>query len=53
MKFPLATSRARQIVWTVRFSTSGAHRVQLKVLGTRNRAATGTRVELDGLLVLK
>jgi hypothetical protein len=46
------STKARQIVWAVRFSAPGTHRLKLKVLGTRNRAATGSRVELDGVLVL-
>jgi hypothetical protein len=48
-----ASTKARQVVWAVRFSASGTHKLLLKVLGTRNRGATGTRVDLDGLLVLQ
>jgi hypothetical protein len=48
-----SSTKARQVVWAIRFSASGKHTLQLKVLGSRNRAATGTRVDLDGMLVLQ
>ena len=48
-----SSTKTRQIVWAVRFSAPGSHRLVLKVLGTKNRAATGRRVDLDGVLFLR
>jgi hypothetical protein len=46
-----ATAKLGQVV-SVANLTSGAHTVEVKVLGTRNVASTGTRVDLDALVVL-
>jgi hypothetical protein len=32
--------------------TSGAHTLEVKVLGTKNAASTGTRVDFDAFAVL-
>jgi len=48
-----STTKVRQIVWSIRYATPGAHTVVLKVLGKKNAKATGTQVDLDGMLALK
>jgi hypothetical protein len=47
---PLAVTRQQRILATG--LGSGTHTVRLDVLGTRNPSATGSRVDLDGLVLL-
>jgi hypothetical protein len=46
-----ATTKARQVVYATTLG-AGAHTVQVKVLGTKNVASTGKRVDLDAIVVL-
>ena len=46
-----ATTATRQIAFTINDLAAGStHKVQIKVLGTKNTAATGTRVDMDAAL---
>jgi hypothetical protein len=42
-----ATAHARQVVWSIAFSSSRTHTLKIKVLGTPGRP----RVDVDGFLV--
>jgi subtilisin family serine protease len=44
-----ATTRTRQVVFS-RAIGAGTHKLQVKVLGTRNKAATATYVDIDGFI---
>jgi hypothetical protein len=47
-----AAAGARQLVFTRHFTTSGLHKVSLKVLGSHAAASTGNRVDLDAVVLL-
>jgi Zn-dependent metalloprotease len=42
-----ATWKARQVVYAVNFGSPGTHTIEVRVLGTRNAASSGKRVDLD------
>ncbi|CAN5432616.1 hypothetical protein BH20CHL6_BH20CHL6_11860 [soil metagenome] len=42
----------RQIVWAAHFAGAVSHSVKVRVLGTRNAASTGNRVDLDAFLCI-
>ena len=45
-------AKARAIVWSTTFASSGKHTIVIKVLGTRASGATSARVDVDAFLVL-
>lgn len=42
----------RQITYRRNFRSSGQHTFEVRVLGTKNPASTGTRVDLDAFLTI-
>ncbi|HSH22060.1 MAG TPA: HYR domain-containing protein, partial [Candidatus Caenarcaniphilales bacterium] len=44
------TTTFRQVVYAISFPTAGTHTVELRVLGTKNAASSGTRVDFDAFL---
>ena len=48
------TQQAAQVVWsTSGLSSAATHTVKVVVLGTHNAASSGSRVDYDGMLILK
>jgi Bacterial Ig domain len=47
-----ATQQARRIVFSRNGLAAGSHTVVVRVLGTRNASSRGTRVDVDGFVVL-
>lgn len=45
-----ATTVYRQVVYAISFPTAGIHTIELRVLGTKRPASSGTRVDLDAFL---
>ncbi len=45
--------KLRQTVFTKVWSTSGTHTLEVRVLGMKNVASTGTRVDVDAFLALR
>ena len=45
-----ATKTFRQVVYAISFPTAGSHTIELRVLGTRNAASSGNRVDFDAFL---
>jgi hypothetical protein len=48
-----SSAQVRRIVFARAFSSSGDHTLEVRPLGTRNTASTGTRVDLDAMTVLR
>jgi hypothetical protein len=48
-----ASTQARQVVWARSGLTAGTHQLEVRVLGTKHAASTGTRVDIDALMVLQ
>jgi len=46
------TTRAKQVIYAVSFSTAGKHTLALVALGSKNAKAKGTLVDLDAFLAL-
>jgi bacillolysin len=47
-----ATTKYRQVVFAWDFGSSASHSIELRVLGAKNAASSGTRVDFDAFLVL-
>ena len=47
-----ATTSSRVIAWSSAALKAGSHTVTVTVLGTKNASSTGTRVDVDGFMVL-
>lgn len=47
------TTRVRQIMFARNGLTNSAHTLEIRVLGTRNDASTGTRVDVDAFVILR
>lgn len=47
------TVQTRQVVWARNVNPSGSYVLEIEVLGTRNRASTGTRVDVDAFVLLR
>lgn len=47
------TLNPSQAVYTKDWATSGAHTLEVRVLGARNASSTGTRVDVDAFVLLK
>lgn len=45
-----AANGPRQVVFRKAFAASGSHTVEVRVLGTKNASATGTRVDIDAFV---
>jgi hypothetical protein len=43
----------RRIVFARGFASAGAHKLEMRVLGSRNRRSTGTRVDVDAFVALQ
>lgn len=46
------TTVFRQVVYEISFETAASHTIELRVLGTKNAASSGTRVDFDAMLSL-
>ncbi len=46
-------AQARRVVYTQSWSTSGTHVLEVRVLGTKNTASSGTRADVDAFVVLR
>jgi hypothetical protein len=42
----------RQVLYSASFDASAAHTIEVRVLGTRNASSSGTRVDLDAVVVV-
>ncbi len=42
-----------QVVYSASFAESGAHILEIRVLGTKRSASSGTRVDIDALIVMQ
>jgi glucose/arabinose dehydrogenase len=47
-----STAAYRQVVGIVHFSVAGTHKVEIRVLGQKNAASTGYRVDFDAALTM-
>lgn len=47
------THQRRQVLFQRSWGSSGTHTVEVRVLGTKNAAATGTRVDVDAFLTFE
>jgi len=47
------THQPRQVLFQRSWGSSGTHTVEVRVLGTKNAAATGTRVDVDAFLTFE
>ena len=47
------TAAARQIVWSASLASGGNHTLMIKVLGTHATGSKGSRVDVDGFLLLQ
>ena len=45
--------KARAIGYAVTFASSGTHTIEVRVLGTKRAASTGTRVDVDAVVVMQ
>ena len=48
-----ATLQGRRIVFAANGLAAGQHTIQIRVLGQKHSASSGTRVDVDALLVLQ
>jgi hypothetical protein len=48
-----ATAQPRKMVFTKAWSTSANHTLEVRALGTKNAASTGTRVDVDAFVALR
>jgi hypothetical protein len=48
-----SAAQPRRAVYTQSWSTSGTHTLEVRVLGTKNTASSGTRVDVDAFVVLR
>jgi TRAP-type uncharacterized transport system substrate-binding protein len=48
-----ATAADRREVFTKAVSATGTHKLEVRVLGTKNASSTGTRVDVDAFVVLQ
>jgi hypothetical protein len=47
-----ATTKLRQVVYTIAFGSAASHTIEVRVLGTKNAASSGRRVDLDAFEVI-
>lgn len=47
-----SSTRLRRVIFAADFGAPGTHTIQIRVLGTKNGASTGTRVDLDAFMVM-
>jgi hypothetical protein len=47
-----STTKARQVIYAVTDLPGMRHAIEVRVLGTKNAASTGTRVHIDAMTVL-
>ena len=48
-----SSAQPRKMVFTKAWSTSANHTVEVRALGTKNAASTGTRVDVDAFVALR